>query len=57
MKVNSGYWNLAVIRGPRTERQTGAAMSANHLFLTSKKGDLPPDLLVAGKIPGSCVCH
>jgi len=32
-------------------------VSAKHLFLANVNSDLPPDLLVTGKIPGSCVCH
>lgn len=39
------------------QKQTGAAVSAKLLFLANMNGHLSPDLLVTGKIPGSCVCH
>lgn len=54
------FWKLELGSQPPTQnknRQTGAAVSAKHLFLANMNGDLPPDLLVTGKIPGSCVCH
>lgn len=58
-KSEGSFWKLQLGSYPQTwnkTRQTGAAVSANHLFLANVNGYLLQDILVTGKIPGSCVC-